>query len=101
MNNEPGVLITMWWLALPAFFVSKGEKMPPTEAPTALLTPAETVAFLRLDVDDDGQPVKDPFERLRNLHRYQSLPRIKRGRLIRYRLADLEKWLAKGARGVA
>lgn len=54
-----------------------------------LLTPAECVAYLRLDALGG-----DAHERLRTLHRRQGLPRLKRGRLTLYRRSDIDRWLA-------
>lgn len=58
-----------------------------TPAPE-LMTEAETIGFLRLDVD-----CRDPKERLRNLVRRQGLPIIKRGRLHLFRRSDVDAWL--------
>jgi len=45
----------------------------------AMMTAAEAIAYLRLDVDD-----RDPAERLPNLVRRQGLPVIKRGRSVSF-----------------
>lgn len=62
---------------------------PPTAEPPDLMTVGETIVYLRLDVDG-----RDAHERLRSLVRYQGLPRLKRGRLILYRRADIDAWLS-------
>ena len=61
----------------------------PSDVDHELMTADETIRYLRLDTDD-----RDPHERLRSLARYQHLPRLKRGRLILYRRADIDRWLA-------
>jgi Helix-turn-helix domain len=53
-----------------------------------LLTVAEMIRYLRLDVDD-----RNPAERLRNLVRRQQLPVIRRGRLQLFRRSAVDKWL--------
>lgn len=58
----------------------------PTELP-ALLTPAEAISYLRLNVDQ-----RDPAERLRNLVRRQGLPCIRRGRLLLFRRSAIDAW---------
>ena len=63
--------------------------LAPPDIDHELLTADETIRYLRLDTDD-----RDAHERLRSLHRYQGLPRLKRGRLILYRRSDVDAWLA-------
>jgi hypothetical protein len=58
------------------------------DRPQDLMTVRETIAYLRLDVDQ-----RDPKERLRNLVRRQRLPEIKRGKLRLYRRAAIDAWL--------
>jgi hypothetical protein len=53
-----------------------------------LLTPADVIAYLRLDADG-----RDPGERLRNLVRRQGLPMIRRGRLQLFRRSAIDAWL--------
>lgn len=60
-----------------------------------LMTPLETVVYLRLD---DGCDEKQSLERLRNLCRRQRLPMLKRGRLRLFRRSAIDSWLEKGAR---
>lgn len=57
-------------------------------SPAELMTPDETIAYLRLDVDE-----RDPRERLRNLVRRQRLPMIRRGRLQLFRRSAVDAWL--------
>jgi hypothetical protein len=59
-----------------------------------LMTAAETIAYLRLDVDE-----RDATERLRNLIRRQRLPVLRRGRLQLFRRAEIDAWLAGEASG--
>lgn len=61
---------------------------------TELLTPAELIAYLRLDADD-----RDSAERLRNLIRRQRLPVLRRGRLQLFRRSDVDAWLDGSASG--
>jgi hypothetical protein len=66
------------------------EPKPSLSDPPAMMTEAETIAYLRLDVDE-----RNPAERLRNLVRRQRLPCVRRGRLILYRRAAVDAWLEK------
>ncbi len=59
-----------------------------------LMTPEETIAYLLLDREGG-----DAKERLRNLVRRQRLPRIQRGRLVRFRRSAIDAWLAAGDKG--
>lgn len=60
----------------------------PNGEPPAMMTEAETISYLRLDVD-----TRDPAERLRNLVRRQRLPSVRRGRLLLFRRAAVDAWL--------
>jgi hypothetical protein len=55
-----------------------------------LLTDADAIKYLRLDVDQ-----RNPAERLRNLVRRQGLPIIKKGKLRLFRRSSVDAWLAK------
>lgn len=59
-----------------------------------ILTPEETIRYLGLDREKG-----DAKERLRNLCRRQRLPRIQRGRLVRFRKSDIDAWLGAGDKG--
>lgn len=61
-----------------------------------LLTPGETITYLRLDAEGGN-----PAERLRNLIRRQRLPVIKRGRLHRFRRTAIDAWLDGSKAGKA
>lgn len=60
----------------------------------ALLTVAEVIGYLRLDVDGG-----DAAERLRNLVRRHGLPIIRRGRRQWFRRDAVDAWLEAGQRG--
>jgi excisionase family DNA binding protein len=62
-----------------------------TPMPPTWLTQPETIAYLRLDVDD-----RDAAERLRNLIRRQGLPVVRRGRLVLFNREALDIWLTNG-----
>jgi hypothetical protein len=55
-----------------------------------LMTADETMAYLRLNVDE-----RDPAERLRNLVRRQRLPDIRRGKLQLFRRSAVDAWLER------
>lgn len=63
---------------------------PQSNGLPALLTEKEAIVYLRLNVD-----ARDPAERLRNLVRRQRLPVVRRGRLLLFRRASVDEWLAK------
>jgi excisionase family DNA binding protein len=67
---------------------------PPLDDRPALMTAAETIAFLRLDAGGGNAN-----ERLRNLIRRNRLPVIRRGRLKLFRREAVDAWLAAGERG--
>lgn len=59
--------------------------------PHDLLTAAEVISYLRLDVDG-----RNAAERLRTLMRRQALPAIRRGKLLLFRRAAVDAWLDGG-----
>lgn len=62
--------------------------IPAVDTQPTMLTEAETIEYLRLNVDE-----RDPAERLRNLVRRQRLPCVKRGRLTLFRRTAIDAWL--------
>ncbi len=65
----------------------------PVVAWPELLTAAEAIKYLRLDVDQ-----RHPGERLRNLYRRQGLPVCKRGKLLLFRKSAIDAWLDGGGK---
>jgi len=57
------------------------------------MTPEQAIEFLQLG---DGKPAR---ERLRNLMRRKLLPHYKHGKLVRFRLGEINAWLVAGAVG--